>query len=63
MKTCLHCGKQLRDDTVKCFFCGEMADELPQSKQNGPGGWEKNKDIVVLIIILIICIALYLIKK
>ncbi len=62
MKTCLHCGKQLRDETTKCFFCGQMADELPQQKK----GFEiskKNSDIALLIIVLIICLVIYILKK
>ncbi len=62
MKICLHCGKQLRDDTKKCFFCGEMADELPQPKKSAEK-WRKNKDIIILIIVIIACIIIYLLKK
>jgi len=62
MKICLHCGKQLRDDTQKCFFCGEMADELPQLKKSSEK-WKKNKDIIILIIVIITCIIIYLLKK
>ena len=62
MKTCLHCGKQLRDETTKCFFCGQMADELPQQKK----GFEmskKNRDIALLIIVLIMYLASYILTK
>jgi len=62
MKVCLHCGKQLRDDTKKCFFCGEMADELPQQKQSLEK-WKKNKDIIILIAVILGCIIIYLMKK
>ena len=62
MKTCLHCGKQLRDETTKCFFCGQIADEL-QSQTNAFDMSNKHRAIALLIIVILICRVFYLLKN
>lgn len=64
MKQCLNCGKQLQDSTTKCFFCGADADQLPQPQQNGLAGiWKKNRDMVILVLILIFLVIGFLVKN
>jgi uncharacterized membrane protein YvbJ len=66
MKQCLHCGKQLRDDTTKCIFCGNMADQIPQveeQKSRSAVMLDKYKDILFAIILLIICFIVFMAKK
>lgn len=64
MKQCLNCGKQLQDSTNKCFFCGADPDQLPQLSQNNMAGtWKKNRDMIILVFILIFLIIGLLLKN
>ncbi len=60
MKECIHCGKQLRDETTTCKFCGKPADTIPEPEKSlSAQTWEKYKDIIIVIIILIVLIFYY----
>lgn len=50
MKKCPHCGKRLRDEIVKCFFCGEMVEQASQPQQR-----KKYWDIITILVIITIC--------
>jgi len=66
MKQCLHCGKQLRDDTTQCVFCGNNADQIPQAqgqKSKMATMLDKYKDIIFAIILIIICLIIFLSRK
>lgn len=63
MKQCLHCGKQLRDDTVTCFFCGKPADTIPEpEKSKSSTILDHYRDIIIVAIILIVLAVYYGIK-
>jgi uncharacterized membrane protein YvbJ len=63
MKQCLNCGKQLQDSTTKCFFCGADADQLPQLPQNNlTEVWKKNRDTIILVLILVALVVGFLFK-
>ena len=55
MKRCPHCGKQVRDEIVKCFYCNKLVDQLSQPQEESGGIWGKNKDIIILLIIVVGC--------
>lgn len=63
MKQCLHCGKQLRDDTVTCMFCGKPADSIPEvEKSKSAVFFERYRDIIIVAIIILVLVIYYGIK-
>lgn len=58
MKNCPQCGKLLRDEKVKCSYCGEMVEHISQP-QRGKQHW----DIIAILVIITICVIAFLNSK